>query len=108
MSKVDKPYELYIDSFTFYVNVNVTDYHYQPALGPSADSDWDCYGYTEIDWNVLSILDYDEDGNETDIPVNLFCLEEYSELIEEKLLEIMKDEMDIQGHDDFDDGYDGY
>ena len=24
----------------------------QPALGPSADSDWDCYGYTEIEFTV--------------------------------------------------------
>ena len=33
---------------------------------------------------------------------------EYSELIEEKLLEIMKDEAESQDYDDFDDGYDGY
>lgn len=103
---MNNKYEIDIEYFRFYITV--TDYHHQPALGPSADSDWDCYGYTEIDWNVLSILDYDEDGNETDIPVNLFCLEEYSELIEEKLLEIMNDEMESQDYDDFDDGYDGY
>lgn len=99
MSKMNKQYELYIDSFTFFVNV--TGYHHQPALGPSADSDWDCYGYTEIDWDVTSIVDCDEYGNETEIPVNLFCLDDYSELIEEKLLEIMNDEMDNQDYDDY-------
>ncbi len=32
--------------------VDVTQFSHQPALGPSADSDWDCYGYTEIEFDV--------------------------------------------------------
>ena len=24
----------------------------QKALGPSCDSDWDCYGYSEVEYNV--------------------------------------------------------
>ena len=100
---MNKQYELYIDSFTFFVNV--TGYHHQPALGPSADSDWDCFGYTEIDWECNQVLDCDEDGNEFETTVDIA---EYSELIEEKLLEIMKDEAESQDYDDFDDGYDGY
>lgn len=103
MSKVYKSYEIYIDSFTFFVRV--TDYHHQPALGPSADNDVDCYGYTDIDWDVTSVTYCDEDGNETEVTVDIA---EYSELIEEKLLEIMKDEADSQDYDYFDDGYDGY
>ena len=90
---MNKQYELYIDSFTFFVNV--TGYHHQPALGPSADSDWD----------VTSVTYCDEDGNEFEVQVDIA---EYSELIEEKLLEIMKDEAESQDSDDFDDGYDGY
>lgn len=103
MSKLDKSYELHIDSFTFFVNV--TGYYHQPALGPSADNDVDCYGYTEIDWECNQVLDCDEDGNETEVTVDIA---EYSELIEEKVLEIMKDEAESQDYDDFDDGYDGY
>ena len=32
--------------------VEVTHFHRQPALGPSAESDWDCYGYVDIDFMV--------------------------------------------------------
>lgn len=35
----------------------VTHYLNQPALGPSADSDWDCYGYTEVEFDL-----YDRKG----------------------------------------------
>ena len=100
---MNKQYELYIDSFTFFVKV--TDYHHQPALGPSADNDVDCYGYTEIDWECTQMLDCDEDGDEFETTVDIA---EYSELIEEKLLEIMKGEAESQDYDDYDDGYDWY
>jgi len=30
----------------------VTHYHYQKPLGRSADSDWDCYGYTEVSFDI--------------------------------------------------------
>ncbi|MGB5807776.1 hypothetical protein [Castellaniella sp.] len=33
--------------------VLVTRFFRQRPLGPSADSDMDCYGYTEIDFDVL-------------------------------------------------------
>ena len=32
--------------------VEVTRYFVQPPLGPRCDSDWDCYGYTEIEFDV--------------------------------------------------------
>lgn len=32
---------------------SLTYYHKQEPLGPSADSDWDCYGYTECEFDVL-------------------------------------------------------
>ena len=37
--------------------VEVTYLHVQEPMGPSADSDWDCYGYTECDFDV-----YDRKG----------------------------------------------
>lgn len=95
-------FEIEIDSYTFYVSV--TDYVNVPAQGKWASSDVDCYGYTEIDWDVTSVTYCDEDGNETEVQVDIA---EYSELIEEKLLEEIRDMRD----DDFDyddDGYDGY
>lgn len=33
--------------------VDVTYYRHQPAMGPRADSDVDCYGYTDMDWTLL-------------------------------------------------------
>ncbi len=33
--------------------IEVTHYFTQKPLGPSCDSDYDCYGYTEIEFDVL-------------------------------------------------------
>jgi hypothetical protein len=33
--------------------VEVGHFFRQPALGPRADSDWDCYGYTDLEFEVL-------------------------------------------------------
>ena len=33
--------------------VAVTYFYKQPPLGPNCDSDWDCFGYTHIDFDVL-------------------------------------------------------
>jgi hypothetical protein len=30
----------------------------QPALGPSADSDWDCYGYSEVEFDLYDLKGY--------------------------------------------------
>jgi len=32
--------------------IKVTHYFKQKPMGPSADSDWDCYGYTEVEFEV--------------------------------------------------------
>lgn len=100
---MNNKYEIDIEDFRFYITV--TDYHHQPAQGPSADSDWGCYGYTEIDWECTQVLEYDEDDNESEVTVDIA---EYSELIEQELLNAIADEMSDQGYDDFDDGYCGY
>lgn len=90
---MNNKYEIDIEDFRFYITV--TDYHYQPAQGPSADSDWDCYGYTEIDWECTQMLEYDEDGNESEVTVDIA---EYSELIEQELLNVIADEMSDQDY----------
>lgn len=38
--------------------VEVTHFFIQKPMGPSADSDWDCYGYTSIDFDVLDRKGY--------------------------------------------------
>jgi hypothetical protein len=32
--------------------IQVDRFHIQKPMGPRADSDWDCYGYTDIDFTV--------------------------------------------------------
>ena len=32
--------------------IEVTYLHVQEPLGPNCDSDWDCYGYTDIEYDV--------------------------------------------------------
>lgn len=90
---MNNKYEIDIEDFRFYITV--TDYHHQPAQGPSADSDWDCYGYTEIDWECTQVLEYDEDGNESEVTVDIA---KYSELIEQELLNVIADEMSDQDY----------
>jgi len=33
----------------------ITHYFKQPAQGSSADSDWDCYGYEDIEFELLTL-----------------------------------------------------
>lgn len=33
--------------------IQVLSYHHQEPMGRSAGSDWDCYGYTSIEFDVL-------------------------------------------------------
>ena len=38
--------------------VEVTHFFIQKPMGPQADSDWDCYGYASIDFDVLDRKGY--------------------------------------------------
>lgn len=43
------------------IDVNVTRAFVQKPMGPRADSDYDCYGYSELDYDVLAVVnDYDD------------------------------------------------
>ena len=94
--------EIYIDIYTFHINI--THYFNQPPMGRWADSDVDCYGYTDLEWECTSVETYDEDGDEIKLTEQQEkdIVSEYSELIEEKVL------VQIAEMQDDDDGYDGY
>lgn len=58
MPKLSKKYELVFDTRIAGIpcQIGVTYFHYQPPWRGSAqtcDSDWDYYGYTELEYDVL-------------------------------------------------------
>lgn len=58
MPKLKKKYELVFDTRIAGIpcQIGVTYFHYQPPWRGSAqtcDSDWDYYGYTELEYDVL-------------------------------------------------------
>ena len=66
------------------------------------DSDWDYYGYRELEFEVVSGLVYDENGdNPQDLGRNgcAAVAEQYAEDIEQKLW----DQLDGERDDDYDD-----
>ena len=53
----------YIDTIEFRISgipclIGITHYHSQKPMGKYADSDWDCYGYTDCEWEVLDRKGY--------------------------------------------------
>ena len=78
----DEEYNL----LTFYVTV--TDYVNVAPQGKWADSDWDCYGYEEVEWEVTCVTQTAEDGSEEEITVDI---DKYSDIIEDKLLEQIRE-----------------
>ena len=60
------------------------------------DSDWDYYGYREIDFELIAGTETDEDGNETEMTKDQLAdvQEEQGELIEEKLWEELREDQD--------------
>lgn len=66
------------------------------------DSDWDYYGYREMEFEVVSGTEEDEDGNETDLSRNgcAAVAEQYAEEIEQKLWDEIPDDSDDCDYDD--------
>lgn len=60
------------------------------------DSDWDYYGYREIEFDVIAGTETDEDGNQFELTKEQLAdvQNEHSELIEEKLWEELREEPD--------------
>ena len=62
MLEITVPLEYKDNSYD--VDVLVTDFYHQPPSSSSAhfcDSDYDYYGYTELEFDVIKVVRYDED-----------------------------------------------
>lgn len=87
--------EICIDDFVF--DITITYLYVQKPMGRYADSDVDCYGYTDLEFMCNHVLGYLED--DTEMHYNgkeaQAVADEYLELLEEKVmveLEEMKNE----------------
>ena len=84
-------FEIEIDSYTFYVRV-VDYFAGYPAKtwGPPED----CYEGRpeEIEWEITKIVGFDENGFEWYIGAEEIDISEYSDLIEEKLLAMIRED----------------
>ena len=82
-----------LDDYEF--NCTITSYVNQPAQGESADSDWDCYGYEEVEFDVDSVFVYNDDGNLCEV-INKVekedIISDYMDRIENKILEEIREE----------------
>ena len=89
-----------IEQYT--LEVEITSCVDVPGDSNTWDSDWDYYGYREMEFEVVSGVEYDEDGNETELGRNgcAAVAEQYAEAIEEKLWEQLADEADDCDYDD--------
>lgn len=61
----NKTYEYYTvkDDEDFVVLLEVLSFTGQKALGPKADSDADCYGYTSIEWHTEDDISFMTDDD---------------------------------------------
>lgn len=89
-----------IEQYT--LEVEITSLTVVKGNSSTWDSDWDYYGYREMEFEVVSGIAEDEDGNETDLGRNgcAAVAEQYAEEIEQKLWEELADEADDCDYDD--------
>lgn len=78
-------FEVRLDQFV--LQCEVTYLEDVPPTPGTDTSDWDAYGYREMEFQVISGQVYDEEGVATDAGRNAFAAlaEKYAELIEQEL-----------------------
>ncbi|WP_273648925.1 hypothetical protein [Pseudomonas aeruginosa] len=83
------------------LKVKITHMEVVEGNSSSWDSDWDYYGYREMEFEVVSGLVYDEDNNVEDLGANgcAALAEKYAEFIEEELWLKVDDERDDSDFD---------
>lgn len=74
------PQEVTVDYYEYKITVNVTHYLRQ-SPDRYSDSDMDYHGYSEIDYDIISVygMSYDEYGEEMGMVSVERCLEEQTE-----------------------------
>lgn len=85
-------YEVHLDQFVLQCEVT---YHEEVAPSPGIDtSDWDAYGYREMEFRLESGQVYDEDGAASDAGRNACAAlaEKYAEYIEQQLWRLIETE----------------
>ena len=83
-----------IDEFEFEIEISsVTNV---APNSSSWDSDWDYYGYREMEFEVLGAVEYDEDGDSVELSKERCAelAERFADTIEEKLWDQLADEAD--------------
>ena len=90
-----------IEQYT--LEVEITSLTVVKGNSSTWDSDWDYYGYREMEFEVVSGVSEDEDGNETDLDRTACAAVagQYAEEIEDALWNQLADEAD-----DYDDSRD--
>jgi len=63
------------------VDVNVTRAFVQKPLGRMADSDADCYGYSELDYDVIAVINEHGDAMQ-EIAANSWAEANHAEIVE--------------------------
>ena len=83
-----------IEQYT--LEVEITSLTVVKGNSSTWDSDWDYYGYREMEFEVVSGIAEDEDGNETDLGQNgcAAVAEQYAEEIEDALWNQLENERD--------------